>query len=235
MNTVLITGADRGLGSALTEGFLREGFTVFAGQFMPEWHELANLQKQYPDTLRLIPLDVSDLASIRRAYELVSRETDCLDILVNNAGISGGAGDIYALENVEQGLGFFRTNTLGQLKMVNEFLPLMERGLKRLCFVSSEAGAISVCHRRDGFLYPMTKAALNSTVKLLFAELYPRGYTFRLYNPGWMKSYIHGSKWLEARIEPEESAAVAVPYFIRPLEHEDVLKLTDNDRLVWPF
>ncbi len=54
---VLITGADRGLGFALTKDFLARGDVVFAGQFMEEWGELEELQGNYPDRLHRIPLD----------------------------------------------------------------------------------------------------------------------------------------------------------------------------------
>lgn len=234
---IVITGADRGLGLALTRDFLDRGDTVFAGQFMPEWTELAELKEKYQERLFLIPLDVSDTESIRQAYRLVAEQTDRVDMLINNAGISGSVGDITCVENLERGLQIFKTNCLGPLSMVNTFLPLMmkENAGKRLCFVSSEAGSISVCHRQEGFIYPMSKTALNMVVKLLFADLRDKGFTFRLYNPGWMRSYMSGKKSVVGKVEPEESSAVAVDYFTTDLKHEDVLKMLDNDRLVWPF
>ncbi len=66
--------------------------------------------------------------------------------------------------------------------------------MKRLCFVSSEAGSITVAHRKDGYAYCMSKASLNMAVKLMFNELRPQGYTFRLYHPGWVNSYMGGDQ-----------------------------------------
>ncbi len=234
---VFITGADRGLGFALVKDFLDRGYSVCAGQFMAEWKELDALKKIYKENLFLVPLDVSDLDSINQAYELVSGKVEKIDILINNAGISGSAGDIMCLENVERGLRIFQTNCLGPLAVVNTFLPLMlkEDAYKRLCFITSEAGSISVCHREDGFIYPMSKSGLNMTVKLLFEQLRGKGFTFRLYNPGWMKSYMSGKKSTVGKIEPEESSKVAINYFVNDLIHEDVLKVYDNNRMVWPF
>ncbi len=57
--TVLVTGADRGLGLGLCAGLLKEGWQVFAGQYLPEWHELTALKNEYPKRLHLIPLDVN--------------------------------------------------------------------------------------------------------------------------------------------------------------------------------
>ena len=55
----LVTGADRGLGLALSAGLLARGWHTLAGQYMPDWHELAALAERYPDRLTIIPLDVA--------------------------------------------------------------------------------------------------------------------------------------------------------------------------------
>ena len=61
---IFITGADRGLGLALTKDFLDRGDIVFAGQFMEDWNELAELKLLHQEHLFLIPLDVSDPESV---------------------------------------------------------------------------------------------------------------------------------------------------------------------------
>jgi NAD(P)-dependent dehydrogenase (short-subunit alcohol dehydrogenase family) len=237
VKTVLITGADRGVGYALAECFLKENWKVFAGQFMPEWDALEKLKAVYGDSLRVVTLDVSEEESVAAAYGEVKAETGRLDMLVNNAGISGGAGDIFSLGDLSRGLQIFSVNSLGPLRVTNTFLPLLEdpAGLKRICFVSSEAGSVSVCHREDGFIYPMSKTALNMGVKLLFKRLRGSGYSFRLYHPGWVRSYMSGKKSTMGKFEPEETAASAVRFFIEPQAREDVLRLVDNEGVTWPF
>jgi NAD(P)-dependent dehydrogenase (short-subunit alcohol dehydrogenase family) len=235
--TVLITGADRGVGCALTGCFLKENWTVFAGQFMPEWDALEKLKALHGDSLHIVNLDVSKEESVLAAYGEVCAKTGRLDMIVNNAGISGSAGDIFALGDLSRGPQIFNVNGLGPLRVTNTFLPLLEdpESLKRLCFVSSEAGSVSVCHREDGFIYPMSKTALNMAVKLLFAQLGGRGYSFRLYHPGWVRSYMSGKKSIQGKLEPEETAAPAIRFFIEKQRHEDVLCLVDNEGTVWPF
>jgi len=228
MKTVLITGADRGIGFALCECFLKNGWTVMAGQYMPDWKELEKLKEIYQDRLFLIPLDVSDTESVRRAYVAVSEKIDVLDILVNNAGIIRD-------DSCESVLSTFNTNTLGPVRMVEIFLPLMEKGMKRLCFVSSEAGSITAAHRTSNFAYCMSKTALNMAVRLMFNSLRSRGYTFRLYHPGWVKSYMSGRKSEAGTYEPEETAASAFSQFIEDRDWEDALVLTDINNLSWPF
>ncbi len=234
--SAIITGADRGLGFAMVREFLEEGYLVYAGQYLPEWKELEELKEGYGENLILVPLDVTSDLSLKNAYDMISSRTDSIDILVNNAGISASAGDIFDLGSTDQGLTVFNANCLGAMRMVRTFLPLIENGQdKRLCFVSSEAGSISVCHRSEGFIYPMSKTALNMAVRLLFEELNPKGYTFRLFHPGWVKSYMSGRKSTAGKFEPEESAASAVRFFINELKQEDVLKMYDNEAAVWPF
>lgn len=235
--TVFITGADRGVGLGLVKRFLELGWAVYAGQFMAGWEELGELGRSHPGTLHIVPLDVSSDESVREAAAAVAASAGRLDMLINNAGISGGVGDIADLGDVQKGAAIFNVNALGALRTVRSFLPLMEKagGGKRLCFVSSEAGSVSVCHRTDGFVYPMSKTALNMGVKLLFKELHPRGYTFRLYHPGWVRSYMSGRKSTAGRVEPEETALAAATQFTQDRPHEDVLLLIDNENVTWPF
>jgi NAD(P)-dependent dehydrogenase (short-subunit alcohol dehydrogenase family) len=234
---VLISGADRGVGFALAKSFLKEGWVVFAGQYMKDWTELAELRSSYPDDLHIIPLDVSDDSSVKEAYRITASLTESIDMIVNNAGISADGGDIYALDGIKRGVNVFNINCLGALRVTGIFLPLTDGPgcLKRLCYVSSEAGSISVCHRRDGFIYPMSKTALNMAVKLLFKDLYPRGYSFRMYHPGWVRSYMSGRKNSNGKFEPEETAESAVRYFLKEEPHEDILRLVDNENVTWPF
>jgi NAD(P)-dependent dehydrogenase (short-subunit alcohol dehydrogenase family) len=107
-------------------------------------------------------------------------------------------------------------------------------GLKRLCFVSSEAGSIGRMTRDAWFGYCMSKAALNMGVKILFNALHPDGYTFRVYDPGWVKSYVGGKKNLQADLEPDEAAACALPIFLNAKDDEISLALIDYQGNEWP-
>jgi len=83
----------------------------------------------------------------------------------------------------------------------------------------------------------MSKTAMNSSVKLLFNLLRPQGYTFRLFHPGWMKTYMSGEKNTDAELEPEEVATSALAYFITPRhpQDEDTLVLRDWRGREWPW
>lgn len=110
--TILITGANRGIGKALVEEALRRGVKkVYAGMRSPV---------QHPDK-RAIPLtlDVTSDSEIQRAVEVV----DALDVLINNAGVAI-YDDLSNLDVIEQ---TFAVNFLGLLKVTNAFLPLLKR------------------------------------------------------------------------------------------------------------
>ena len=239
----MVTGADRGLGLALTSGLLEKGWQVFAGQYMVDWPELSGLVETYPNTLILIPLDVASTSSVQDAAEVVSQQVAHVDLLINNAGINA----LSRTQTIREGQDYdemhrlYDVNALGPVRVVEAFLPLMEKSMmKRLCFVSSEAGSIGRAKRESWFPYCMSKAALNMGVRILFNDLRTDGYTFRLYHPGGIKSYIGGSgvKGTKGGQEPEEAAVPALEYFLGNFSDT-----TDEDRLVmrdwkgeeWPW
>lgn len=229
MSTVVITGADRGIGYCLAAEYLKAGYKVYAGQYMEDWPWLAELKRRFRDQLAIIPLDVSKKASIEEAYRLVASREEAVDQLINVAGIPGKGSFEESLHPV------LMTNSVGPLIMTETFLPLLMKGKKRLCFFSSEAGVNTLAHRTDGFAYCISKTALNMAAKLMFNRLRPLGYTFRLYHPGWVRSYMSGSKAEVGVFEPEESAKEAFRQFNEERACEDVLLMTDIRGEAWPF
>lgn len=230
MKTVFITGADRGIGFALCEQFALHGWRVLAGRYMPDWTELDGLVRKYPGQILCIPLDVGNTESVKAAVRQASAVTAQIDVLVNCAGIYGK----------DEKSGFeaaYQINSVGPLRMVGEFLPLMQAGMKRLCFVSSESGSITLRYGggEGNTAYCTSKAMLNMAVKLLFNELHSQGYTFRLYHPGWVKSYMSGKKSDRGTYEPEDTAITAFEQFTDSRSWEDVLVMMDVENELWSF
>ncbi len=234
----VVTGADRGLGQAMTVDLLKAGWRVFAGQYMPEWAELERLAAAYPQTLTCVPLDVGNLDTVQAAVATVRQAIGRVDLLINNAGVGSptNSRDLHEAQDYDEMHRLYNVNALGPLRMTEAFLPLMQGSdLKRLCFVSSEAGSIARAQRTSWYGYCMSKSALNMAVKLMFNHLRPEGYSFRLYHPGWVRSYMRGHKNLEGKLEPEEAARYALAYFLADGVDEDTLVLRDWEGNMWAW
>jgi len=204
--TVLISGADKGLGFSLTSRFLQAGFHVFAGIYLPS-SDFSALQKTFRKRLTLVPLDVSNVDSIYRAAGQVAASVSKLDILLNNAGIHI-KNEATLLEELDFSDGHLEStmavNAFGPLRMTQQFLPLLTTGQRKLILnISSEAGSIADCWRDTQFVYCMSKAALNMESKLLQNYLGPQGFKVLAVHPGWMRTDMGGE---QAALHPDESA-----------------------------
>jgi NAD(P)-dependent dehydrogenase (short-subunit alcohol dehydrogenase family) len=223
--TVLITGADKGLGFALTTRFLRAGFHVFGGAYSSSASFSALLQ-EFPGRLTVVPLDVTDVGSIRAAVKRVAEQAPALDILINNAGVHLETEET-PLEELDFTDGHLEktmaVNAFGPLRMVQQFLPLLaEGGRKRILNISSESGSITDCTRQKVFAYCMSKSALNMQSKLLQNYLGPRGFKVLAIQPGWMRTDMGGPN---AEIAPEESAEGIFALAMKSWAPEDVIYL----------
>ncbi|MBP5198122.1 MAG: SDR family NAD(P)-dependent oxidoreductase [Lachnospiraceae bacterium] len=227
--TVFITGADRGIGLALCREFLQHGWHVIGGRYMTSWTELDSLKQEY-DSFQTVDLDVSNTESVKKAAEKVKTLAPHIDMLVHVAGIikrDDSKGPVAMMLAV---------NTVGPIRVVKEFLPLMQEGDKRLCFFSSEAGSISLAHRKNEYGYGVSKASLNMGVKLMFNDLRKDGFTFRLYHPGWVNSFMETEKKSTiAPYEPEDTVKTAYRAFTTDRSCEDVLVMTDINDQTWSF
>ena len=171
MKTVLITGCSSGFGLETARHFLDRNWKVIASMRTPREDVLPRSEH-----LRVVPLDVTDPASIRRAVDGAGP----IDVLVNNAGI----GVLSALEGTSMATAreVFETNTLGTMAVTQAVLPQ---------FRQRKAGVIvnvtsSVTFKSLPLLaaYTASKAAVNAFTEVLAVELEPFGVRARLVLPG---------------------------------------------------
>ena len=234
-NVALVTGADRGLGLALTQNLLEKGWTVLAGRHL-DWPELDDLATKFPASLHVIPIDVGSDQSVKESFQAASELVSHVDLLVSNAAINSShhVGSIRDSSSFDDMAAEFNVNALGALRLVQTYLPLLDSGnLKRLCFVSSEAGSIGASGRTGWFGYCMSKAALNMAVKNLSNDLAPQGFGFRLYHPGYLRTYMRGTKNMDGHMEPEEGAALALNYFLDDNVKDLTLHGWDGEDMPW--
>jgi NAD(P)-dependent dehydrogenase (short-subunit alcohol dehydrogenase family) len=169
--TILITGASSGFGLETARLFLARGWRVIAAMRRPDPSLLPA-----GDALRIVPLDVTDGASIAAAVA----EAGPIDVLVNNAGI----GLLNALEGVDiaDARLVFETNTLGTIAMTQAVLPQMrERGAGTVINVTSSV-TLRPLHLLS--VYTASKAAVNAFTESLALELAPLGIAARIVLPG---------------------------------------------------
>lgn len=210
MTTILITGANRGIGLALTSGFLRQGEQVIATAREPEQAaELQALAAEYPSALFIEQMDVADQASVEGVAASVGAKTDRLDVLINNAGVFPEDGDERLEElSLEQLETAFAVNVVGAARVSQFFLPHLRKSDRgRIVNMSSGAGSITDKTDSRHYCYSVSKAALNQFSRALAAELKPENIIVVPITPGWVKTDMGGER---AELTPEASAASLV-------------------------
>ena len=188
MPTVLITGANRGIGLEFARQYAEAGYRVHAACRTPESADaLGSLGKG----VKLHALDVTDHGRIEALAAGLKGEA--IDIVINNAGIYGaqqelGKIDYAAWEEV------MRVNTLAPLKMAECFLPHLEAGkMKMIASLTSRMGSIAENDAGGVYIYRSSKAALNAAARSLALDLAPRGITVIVFHPGWVKTDMGGA------------------------------------------
>jgi NAD(P)-dependent dehydrogenase (short-subunit alcohol dehydrogenase family) len=208
MKTVFVTGTDRGLGLGFVKVLLESGHNVFAGHFSSDTKELSELKYKYNNKLSLVRLDISSDESVRQASEEIKKQTNSIDILINNAGILGDIEKtIMDKLDFEEILKIINVNTLGPIRVINELVDLVLKSeTKIIANISSEAGSIGQNYREGWFGYCMSKSALNMGGALIHKNIIKQGGRVMQIHPGWVKSYMSGSKNEAADYEPEDAA-----------------------------
>lgn len=200
----LITGANRGIGLALTRQVLARGEHVLAACRHPQdAAALHEWQSQYGTQITLIALDVSDPASIAASVDAVRQVTGTVDVLINNAGISGG---LEPLGTITQDtlLANYKVNAAGPVLMAQQYLDLLKAGAgKKLVNITTGISSLSTRDKGGMYSYTASKTALNMLTKNLSFDLAPFGITAVVLDPGWVQTDMGGP---DAWITPEESA-----------------------------
>jgi NAD(P)-dependent dehydrogenase (short-subunit alcohol dehydrogenase family) len=194
-HTVLITGANRGLGLEFARQYREAGWQVVGTARDPgDAQDLAALG------VRVMPLDVTSQQSVDKLAADLRDEP--IDLLINNAGIFPRVGKIAEIDFDD----YNRTlavNTLGPVRVTRALLPNLRLGkLKMIAGLSSNLGSIAENTRGNFYGYRESKAALNMFTKTLAAELGPEGFTCVVLTPGWVQTDMGGPS---APLKPSDS------------------------------
>ena len=187
--TILVTGANKGIGLEICRQLARLGHRVILSARSAQRGENA-VKELAREKLKVefLLLDMGDEASILRAARELQQRVKSLNVLINNAAIlndwQGTILNATAADLSET----LRINTIGPILLTQALLPLLEAGKPaRVINVSSQLG--SVQNMTDGWAsYGISKAALNAATRKLAEALKPRGISVNAASPGWVKT-----------------------------------------------
>ena len=177
----VITGANRGIGLALTQEYLNKGYRVIAICRSTS----AALNATSAEVIDHI--DVSDATSIRLLMEKL-RDIK-IDVLINNAGVLNS--DVLGRIDFESLLKQIEVNALGPLRITEALLDNLHNGSK-VGLITSRMGSISDNGSGGYYGYRMSKAALNAAGMSLAKDLSPKGVAVAILHPGFVQTEMVG-------------------------------------------
>ena len=192
---VLISGANRGIGLALTEQYLINGCSVIATcRNTTTATELMSLKAQFADKLLIESLDITNSESIQRLANNLSQQNISLDLIVNNAGfLDRDNHSIHAIDYADAEM-CFKVNALGPLFLTHCLINLLNKTrLCKIAIISSSKGALSQEQGVDWYGYRMSKAAANMLTVNLATELVNANVAVVSVHPGWVQTDMGGS------------------------------------------
>ena len=198
MPSVLITGANRGLGLEFTRQYAADGWRVFAACRDPAGaRDLAAVEGD----VSAETLDVDDGPQVAALANKLSGQP--IDVLINNAGIYGPKDVTRDTVDYNAWGQVFRTNTMSPLAVSAAFAAnVAQGGQKKIITLSSIMGSIAENDSSGDFIYRSSKAAVNAVMKSLAGDLKSEGITVAVLHPGWVRTDMGGP---DASIEAPES------------------------------
>jgi NAD(P)-dependent dehydrogenase (short-subunit alcohol dehydrogenase family) len=197
---VLIIGASRGLGLALTREWLSRGCTVIA---TARSASQAGLQEAAATTsdgrLTIEELEMTDVPAVEALRERLSGHE--LDLLFVNAGVANGPGDRVDQVSTEEFTRIMVTNALSPMRIVESLGDLVRHG-GTIAIMSSSMGSVALNETGGWEVYRASKAALNTLMRSYAARHVGDERALALVDPGWVRTDMGGS---DASLSVEES------------------------------
>jgi NAD(P)-dependent dehydrogenase (short-subunit alcohol dehydrogenase family) len=188
MPTLLITGANRGIGLELTRRYAADGWTVIA----------ACREPQSATALKAIrgvsveALDVTDYTAVDKLAQ--TYDGTAIDLLLNNAGIYGNRDGALKVSDFDTYLQVLQVNSVAPMKLALAFLPHLKatKGGAKIATISSRMGSISQSGG-GSYAYRASKAAINAGMHNLALDLKSSGISCITLHPGWVKTDMGGA------------------------------------------
>lgn len=201
MKNIVITGASRGIGLALTKAYLAAGDRVYAWCRNPAGAvHLQALAPEAGDALVLIDAEIGDLQSIDAAAAQMGDTP--IDVLLNVAGFYHMKSSL-ADEDFDGWYDSFRVMVVGPFHTAQKLLPNLEKAKGKIVTVSTQMAASTWAYG-NSYAYVAAKAAVNRVMRSLAIDIKDRGIAVAIVHPGLVKTDMGGPN---AEITPEESAS----------------------------
>jgi len=191
MATILVTGANRGLGIEFVEQYLNEGNEVIATyrneNSSMDLIEMGNERSN----LKLLQLDVSSNKSLNSFAENLGDSP--IDIFINNAGVYGPRNSSFGNVDEENWIPAIKINAIAPILLTQLIIKNIRSGAdKKLIYITSKMGSIDDNKGGGAYVYRSSKTALNAVVKSLSVDLKNEGIVVVLIHPGWVKTDMGG-------------------------------------------
>jgi NAD(P)-dependent dehydrogenase (short-subunit alcohol dehydrogenase family) len=195
-HTVLITGANRGIGLEFARQYASDGWQVIACCREPKTaHELNGFELP---NLQVMALDVANAEQIKHLAQQLNGAP--IDVLINNAGV-------YPSKSINQvdWQSAFNINVIAPFMLTDALQPNLQNGqLKTVATLSSKMGSIDDNTSGGSYMYRSTKCAVNMVMKSLSIDLAKAGIAVVTLHPGWVQTDMGGSN---AMINTQTSVA----------------------------
>lgn len=187
MSTVLITGANRGIGLEFARQYAAEGWRVIATCRRPDRaRELAALG------VEMRALDVADAAGIDELARWLGDAP--IDLLINNAGIYGKESLRLGAIDVDEWLAVLRVDAIAPIKVTEALMDNLAASPRPVVAnITSKMGSIADNASGAAYSYRSAKAALNAASKSLAVDLAGRGVVVVVLHPGWVQTDMGGA------------------------------------------
>ena len=194
MKTVLITGANKGIGFETARQLVQLGYFVYLGS--RDRQRGSDAVKKLRDSgisnVELVEIDVTDIHSVKQARQELESKIEALDVLINNAGISGGPVQNMSTIEMENLRKVFNTNFFGAVQTTQQFMDLLKKSNKPVIInVSSELGSLTLHsstlnpNYKIYDAYSCSKTALNAFTVMLANEFRNTNFRINSVSPGY--------------------------------------------------
>lgn len=191
--TILITGANRGIGLEYVKQYAESGQQVYATVRDPAKATALQQLAAKHTNIQVLALDVSDVSAIRDLAGQLSALT--IDILISNAGTYPDSA--FGKTDPQAWLHAFQVNTLTTYYLAEAFLPQLRRASQaKLIAMTSKMGSIEDNGSGGEYIYRSSKTALNMVVKSLALDLREFNIAVAALHPGWVRTDMGGPNGL---------------------------------------